>query len=116
MGNQSEAESFYRRAVDRLNRVVDANTRDPFARRSAASVANSVGVFYSSGRSQPDYDKAVEYYQRSIGHYRDDEARGLQNLGDVRSAQRDYDRSLELRLHWSPSGGDWSMNILVCLS
>ncbi len=111
MGDFDRAVQNYDLAMKLLEEVVSTHPDHEFARRTLASVGNTVGFYYGTGAPVKNYDRALACYQSSADQYaalvtlnpllleyQEGLARALQNAGDLLHAQGKLEEGLALQM------------------
>ncbi|MEL7264469.1 MAG: serine/threonine-protein kinase, partial [Planctomycetota bacterium] len=110
-GRYDQAGDLYTDAMKDLNQAITSGDGNPtMAHATLASIANTAGFLYGSGRPDKDLSRAMQCYETSrdeymwlaqhnpaVPRYRDGIARAMQSLGDVANAMGDYETALQNR-------------------
>lgn len=110
IGNFDKTIEHYDLAMETLEPIVEDHPQHVLARRSLASIANSIGFFYGSGKTEKDYEKALVFYDKAkhnyqilaqqnplVTEFQDGLARAATNTGSVLQVTDRLEEALENR-------------------
>lgn len=110
IGDNEEAIAYFDEAMTIIEKQVLDHPDNQNARRTLASIANSVGYFYGNVNSELDLDRAIKLYKRSrdqyeflsqkdplIIEYQDGLGRAASNLGSIYQHKGDLENGLRYR-------------------